>query len=99
VVKIGQIWSAEKATHIDTSLTHMLGGEQNQPKMTRLRTFEKKVQIKLLKSIYIYIFAKFFQRKSLNIYFLSLMYHILSPYNVWNENDNKCAFIWKDIML
>jgi hypothetical protein len=38
-----------KSLHIDTSLTHMLGGEQNQPKMTKLGTIEKRVQIKLFK--------------------------------------------------
>jgi hypothetical protein len=32
-MKIGQIWLVQRPAHIDTSLTHMLGGEQNQPKI------------------------------------------------------------------
>jgi len=66
----------------------MLGGEQNQPKMTRLWTIEKKGPNQVIQNNnnnnnkIIYIYVKFFQTKSLNVFFFPLMYHILSPYNM-----------------
>jgi hypothetical protein len=43
VVKFWQIWSIERAIHLDTSLTHMFPKTKSTKKMNKLGTFVKNV--------------------------------------------------------